>query len=122
MSTTNPPAGPNNPGGDQPRPQGGPRPGAGPQWPADARHGGAPDDHAGGGGVNPAAVAAGHEPDAFYVKPIMSIPLAVVVTFVIAFTVAAGAFAYLMAPTPPGPFVHPDAVARSSEPLDTRLE
>ena len=54
MSTTNPPAGPPNPGGDAPRPTTGPAPGAGRQWPADVAYGHAPDDHGGGGGANPA--------------------------------------------------------------------
>lgn len=119
MSTTNPPAGPNNPGGDAPHPA----PGAGPQWPRDVTHGRAPDEHGGGGGVNPASVAAGHEPDAFYVAPIMSIPLAVVVAFVIAFVVAAGAFAFYAAQARrPVPFAHPEAVKQGEEPTNQRLE
>src|SRR5947209_2265628 len=66
------------------------------------------DDHNGATGVNPASVAAGHEPDQFYVKPIMSIPLAVVATFVIAFTVAAGAFVYFRGEARQAdPFAHP---------------
>lgn len=120
MSTTNPPAGPNNPGGDQPRPVGGPQPGAGPQWPRDAAHGDAPDDHGGGGGVNPASLRAGHEPDTFYVKPILSIPLAVVVTFVIAFAVAAAVYAYF-ATNRPDPLENPMAAERGKVPLNERL-
>ena len=73
------------------------------------------------GTTNPDAIRAGHEPDAFAVKPIMSIPLAVVVTFVIAFSVAAGAFAYFNAPPPKDQFAHPDAVARSEEGTNERL-
>lgn len=123
MSTTNPPAGPNNPGGDAPRPITGEAPGAGPNWPRDVGYGHGPDDHGGGGGVNPASVAAGHEPDAFAVKPIMGIPLAVVIAFVIAFTVAAGAFAYFRGEAgKPVPFAHPDAVARSAEGTNERLD
>ncbi|HJZ56485.1 MAG TPA: hypothetical protein VKE74_16080 [Gemmataceae bacterium] len=96
MSTTDP----TNPGGTQP--------GAGSQWPSDVAYGGAPDEHAGGGGVNPEAVQAGHEPDAFYVAPILSIPLAVVITFVVAFTAATIAFLYLTAPRT-DPLAHPGA-------------
>src|SRR5438067_632694 len=100
MSTTNPP----NPDG---------MPGAGPAWPSDVVHGSAPDDSGGGGGVNPEALRAGHEPDAFYVKPILGVPFAVAVTFVIAFAVATGAFIYLMA-TRPDPMTHPMAAARNT--------
>jgi hypothetical protein len=110
MSTTNPPT------------PGDPQPGAGRQWPADAAHGSAPDDHGGGGGVDPAALRAGHEPDAFYVKPILSIPLAVVVAFVIGFAVAAGAFAYFRAEArKPDPFAHPEEVARNAQSLNEQL-
>ncbi len=99
-----------------------PQPGAGPQWPADVSHLGAPDDHGGGGGVNPQAVRAGHEPGAFAVRPIMSIPLAVVVAFVIAFTVAAGVFAYFMGSIRDNPLAHPEAISRGDAPLNERLE
>lgn len=112
---------PTNPGGDAPRPVEGPQPGAGPQWPRDAAHGGAPDDHAGGGGVNPAALAAGHEPDAFYVKPILSIPLAVVVTFVIAFGVGTAVFAYVMAVDHSDPLANPQAVRENDQSTNDRI-
>ena len=109
MSTTNPP-----PGGDQP--------GAGPNWPADVRHGAAPDDHGGGGGVDPAALRAGHEPDVFAVKPVLSIPLAVLVSFVIAFAVATGTFFYFRGVAEkPDPLADPLAVERSETPLNDRL-
>ncbi|MDB5307765.1 MAG: hypothetical protein JWO38_1967 [Gemmataceae bacterium] len=113
MSTTNP----SGPGGHQ-------HPGAGRQWPADAAYGAGGDNHGGGGGVNPEAVKAGHEPDAFAVKPIMGIPLAVVATFVIAILVAAGTFAYFTRDDAlrPGPFAHPDAVTRGEAPLNDQLE
>jgi hypothetical protein len=91
-------------------------------------HGAAPDDHGGGGGVDPAAVAAGHEPDVFAVAPIMGIPLAVVIAFVVAFTVAAGAFAYFAGvarqpdnATVSGRFSHPEAVARGEQGTNERL-
>jgi hypothetical protein len=98
-----------------------PQGGAGPQWPADAAHLSAPDEHGGGGGVNPEAVQAGHEPDAFAVKPIMSIPLAVVVAFVIAFTVAGFVFAYFMGRVKDNPMAHQEAVDRGKAPLNERL-
>jgi hypothetical protein len=98
------------------------QPGAGPNWPADAAHGSAPDDHAGGGGVNPEAMRLGHEPDVFQVKPILSIPFAVVVTFVIGFAVAAGVFAYVKAQAEkPDPFAHPEGLARGNASLNDRL-
>jgi hypothetical protein len=95
-------------------------PGAGPQWPADAGNLRRADDHGGGGGVNPDAVRAGHEPDMFAVKPIFSIPVAVVVTFGIATAVAIAAFVYLMA-VPKDPMVNPQAAERNNAPLNDRL-
>ena len=97
-----------------------PQPGAGPQWPKDATNLSAPDEHGGGGGVNPAAIAAGHEPDSFYVKPIFAIPLAVVVTFIIAFAVTTGFFVYLMA-VPNDPRANPAAVKANEAPTNERL-
>ena len=114
MATTNP----HGPGGH------GPQPGAGPQWPADATNLDRPDDSGGGGGVNPAAVRAGHEPDVFAVAPILSIPLAVVVTFVVAFAVATAVFWFVIKPDnerAEDPFAHPESVARSTAPLNDRL-
>jgi hypothetical protein len=111
MSTTNP----SDPGGLQA--------GAGPNWPADVVHGRHPDDHGGGGGVNPEAIKAGHEPDAFMVKPIMSIPIAVVIAFVFAFSVAAGVFFYFMSSAnEPSPLAHPEAIDRGNAKLNERLE
>ncbi|HEX4606931.1 MAG TPA: hypothetical protein VH092_01875 [Urbifossiella sp.] len=97
------------------------QPGAGPNWPADVGHGSAPDDHGGGGGVNPEALKLGHEPDVFAVKPILSIPFAVVVTFVVGFGVAAGVFAYMAAQVKPDPLAHPEGLARGNAPLNDRL-
>jgi hypothetical protein len=95
-------------------------PGAGPHWPADARNLSAPDEHGGGGGVNPEAIRAGHEPDAFNVRPIFSIPGAVLITFVIASIVAFAAFTYLMA-VPKDPLANPHAVERNKAVLNERL-
>jgi len=95
-------------------------PGAGPQWPADVRHLGAPDESGGGGGVNPDAVRAGHEPDAFAVRPIFSIPAAVVVTFAIASVVAISVFTYLMT-VPKDPLANQQAAAQNEAPLNQRL-
>jgi hypothetical protein len=73
------------------------------------------------GAVNPDALKAGHEPDNdFAVKPILGVPLAVVVTFVIAFSVAAGAFAYYSKPEP-DKFAHPAAVAEGKQGTNDRL-
>lgn len=73
------------------------------------------------GAVNPEALKAGHEPDnTFAVKPIIGVPLAVVVAFVIAFTVAAGAFAYFRKKDP-DPFAHPSAVEANAKGTDDRL-
>ncbi len=114
MSTTNPPPGAPIPPGAAP--------GAGPNWPADAANLSAPDDHGGGGGVDPAALKLGHEPDVFEVKPILSIPFAVVVTFVIGFAVAAGVFVFVMAKgRETDPRAHPAGLARGSVSLNERL-
>lgn len=101
-----------------------PQPGAGPQWPADVTNLDRPDDSGGGGGVDPAALRAGHEPDVFAVKPILSIPLAVVVTFLIAIPLAAAVFFIVYKPEgqrSEDPFAHPEARARNEAPLDERL-
>lgn len=98
------------------------QPGAGPNWPADAANPTAGDDHGGGGGVSAEALRLRHEPDVYAVKPILSIPFAVVVTFLVAFTVAAVVFAYVMAQgAKPAPFTHPQAAARAKMPLNDRL-
>jgi hypothetical protein len=112
MSTT-------NPGGDAPKPVTGPTPGEGRTWP----HGGldAPDEHGGGGGVNPASIAAGHEPDAFSVRPIFAVPISVVVAVVVAVVCALGVFAYFATRTP-DPMAHPAAKALNEEPHNQRLE
>jgi hypothetical protein len=58
----------------------------------------------------------------YAVKPILSIPFAVVVTFLVAFSVAAAVFAFVMAQgARPAPFTHPQAAARSKAPLNDRL-
>ncbi|MFO0805049.1 MAG: hypothetical protein U0791_18240 [Gemmataceae bacterium] len=73
------------------------------------------------GAVNPDALKAGHEPDnTFAVKPILGVPLAVVVTFVIAFTVAAGAFAY-WSRTETDRYAHPEAVEAAKKGTNDRL-
>lgn len=75
------------------------------------------------GAVNPDALKAGHEPDnTFAVKPILGVPLAVVVTFVIAFSVAAGAFAYWNNRNEPDRYAHPDAVERAKAKTNDRLD
>lgn len=108
MSTTNP----SNPG---------PQPGAGRQWPADAANLDRPDDSGGGGGINPAAIAAGHEPDVFAVKPIFSIPVAVVITFIVCFGVTTVLFFSFFRERSPDPLAHPEAKARSDAALNDRL-
>ena len=115
MSTTNP-----NTGGT---PSGVPAPGAGPKWPADAADLNKPDDSGGGGGVDRASVARGHEADVFAVKPILAIPVAVAVTFVVAFGVATAVFAYVMRDGIDRTELNtnPMAATRNERPLDERL-
>ena len=95
-------------------------PGAGPNWPKDATNLSAGDDSGGGGGVNPEALKAGHEPDSFYVKPIFAIPIAVVVTFLIAFAVTTAFFIYLMA-VPDDPRANPAAAKANDAPTNERI-
>lgn len=119
MEPTNP--GSTNPGGDAPKPvHPGPYPGPGAQWPSDAARLNAPDDSGSGGDVSTAAIKAGHEPDVFYVKPILSIPLAVVVAFVVAFGVCAIVFGIVMV-SPTDPMAHPAAVKESELPLNEQM-
>src|SRR5205823_5740233 len=73
-----------------------------------------------GGGVSAEAIKAGHEPDSFYVKPIFAIPIAVVVTFVIAFFVALVFFLYLM-DVPSDPRANPVASKANDAPTNERL-
>ena len=75
------------------------------------------------GTVSADAIRAGHEPDnTFAVKPIMGIPIAVVLTFVIGFSVAAGSFAWFNATPEKDKFAHPDAVAQSEQGTNERLD
>ena len=99
----------------------GPHPGAGPQWPADARNLDAPDDSAGGGGINPAALKAGHEPDVFAVKPIFGIPAAVIVAFVVCFGVTTALFFTVFRRGDADPLAHPEAITRNAANLNERL-
>lgn len=80
------------------------------------------DDHGGGVGVNPASVRTGHEPDTFAVKPILAVPLAVAVSFVIAFVVATAVFAYFVFGRTPDPMANPAAVKRDAAPLNKQFE
>ncbi len=111
MSTTNSPT----PGGPA-----GPQPGAGREWPNDAADGSRGDDSGGGGGVDPQAIRTGHEPDAFAVKPIIGVPVAVGAAFVLAFVVTSLVFGYFMTRAD-DPMAHPIASERSKAETNDRL-
>jgi hypothetical protein len=96
------------------------QPGAGPEWPADARRGSAPDDSGGGGGVDPEAIRRGHEKDVYDTASVVSVPLMVVGFFVLGFAVTTAIFWYV---TSQGgdPEAHAAATARNAAPLNERL-
>ena len=56
------------------------------------------DDHGGSGGVDPQALRDKHEPASFDLKAVLSVPMAVVVSFVIAFATVTGIFMYVQSP------------------------
>lgn len=69
---------------------------------------------------DPAIVARGHEADGYDSKSVLSVPLLVVLFFVVAFGVTTVLFAYL-SPTREDPRANPQAVERNTVPLDERL-
>lgn len=80
------------------------------------------DDLGGAGAVNPASMRAGHEPDTFAVKPILGVPLAVAISFVIAFVVTTAVFAYFIFGRTPDPLANAAAVKRNEAPLNKQFE
>lgn len=66
------------------------------------------------------ALARGHEPDGYDPASVWSVPILVIVFFVLAFVTTTILFYYL-APSPERPDVHPLAAERNKAPLDERL-
>jgi hypothetical protein len=67
-------------------------------------------------------VRQGHEPDKFYVKPILAVPAAVVLFFVIGFIVTTLVFRNVNTPIEVDKSPNPLAVARNSADLNKRLD
>jgi hypothetical protein len=69
---------------------------------------------------NPEVIARGHEADGYDPASVWSVPLLVVLFFVLAFVTTTILFYYL-APQPPSPDTHPLAAERNKAPLEERL-
>jgi hypothetical protein len=73
------------------------------------------------GGVDPTAVTRGHEADTYDTKSVFSVPMLVVLFFVLAFGTVTILFRVIAYPGP-DPTAHPGATERNSETLNKRLE
>lgn len=71
-------------------------------------------------GVDPAAIARGHEADGYHTASVVSVPLMVVGFFVAAFAVTTAIFWYFAEPDK-NPAAHPAATARNAAPLSEQL-
>lgn len=78
------------------------------------------DDHTGGGAPSTETIARGHEEDRYDAISVLSVPLLVVIFFVLAFTTVSVIF-YFIYPSPNDPSVHPQARERNSAPLPERI-
>jgi hypothetical protein len=84
-------------------------------------HNHAPAEHQREGSPDPAVIKRGYEEDRYDSTSVLSVPIIVVVFFVLAFGVVTIMFQYL-APTPNDPEAHPQAVERNSASLNERLD
>jgi hypothetical protein len=86
-------------------------------------HGPTPADHPDpyAGAVDKAAIARGHEADSYDAKSVLSVPLLVVVFFVLAFSVVSTVFAYVRT-SDVDPKANEWAVKQNSVPLDERFD
>jgi hypothetical protein len=78
------------------------------------------DDHDRSGPPAPEVIARGYEADGYDTKSVLSVPLLVVLFFVLAFSTVTVIF-YFIAPTKADPRAHPGAVQRNKPPLNERL-
>src|SRR5580698_10287950 len=77
------------------------------------------DPHA--GAVDPAAIKRGHEIDTYDTKSVLSVPLLVVLFFVLAFGTVTIVFSFV-SKSEVDPKANPQAVAENSPPLNERLD
>jgi hypothetical protein len=82
------------------------------------QHGGTAIPHA--GGVDPAAIARGHEIDSYDSKSVLSVPLLVVVFFALAFTTVTIIFSFV-SKSLVDPNANPQAVADNDKPINEKL-
>lgn len=106
MSTTNPPGGRKDP-----------VPALAPLEPGSP----APDEATTGIPVDPATIARGHEADTYDNMSVFSVPLLVILFFVLAFATVTVIFRFIAYPAP-DPTANPGAVERNSETLNKRLD
>lgn len=78
------------------------------------------DDHDVSGPPDAATIARGHEVDRYDTVSVFSVPLLVVIFFVLAFGTTTILF-YFIAPTVADPSEHPQAVERNNKPLNERM-
>lgn len=80
-----------------------------------------PDDHDGFGRPSPEALKLGYEPDGYHTGSVVSVPVLVVVFFVLAFGCTTGLF-LVFSKAPTDPAAHPLAVERNKAELGDRLK
>jgi hypothetical protein len=79
------------------------------------------DDHGGISGPSPEAVARGYEEDVYDSRTVLSVPILVVLFFVLAFGTVSILFGFI-APTKPDPRANPQAAERNKRSLNERLK
>jgi hypothetical protein len=72
-------------------------------------------------GAAPQSVQAGHEPDRFNVKPILYVPVIIVVTVLVGFAIVSTLFATIVGDEKPNANTSAQAAAIAAEPLDERM-
>ncbi len=83
--------------------------------------GSAPDDHGGMGQPSAEALRLGYEPDGYHTASVVSVPILVIVFFVLAFGTTTALFAFF-SKTPVNPTTHPLARERNEVSLNDRLK
>jgi hypothetical protein len=81
----------------------------------------AADDHGGIGPPAPEVIARGYEADTYENSTVLSVPLLVLLFFVLAFGTVTIIFSFIAYPKSVNPNAHPGAAGRNKEPLNERL-